>query len=71
MCQYNDNSFFTKERLISLMDAPIPYKGSTILKAKSVRLALDLGFKCLDTFIEREIKTCSSYSSKIALILSL
>jgi hypothetical protein len=25
----------------------------------------------LDTFIEREIKTCSSYSSKIALILSL
>jgi hypothetical protein len=53
------------------MDAPTPYKGSTILKAKSVKLVLDLRFKHLDTFTKREIKTCSSYFSKIALVLSL
>jgi hypothetical protein len=71
MCQYNNNSVFTKERLISLMDVPTPYKGLTTLKAKIVRLALDLRFKHLDTFTKREIKTCSSYFSKIALVLSL
>jgi hypothetical protein len=53
------------------MDVPSPYKGSTILKVKSVRLALDLGLKRVDTFTKREIKTCSSYFSKIALILFL
>lgn len=50
---YNDNSVFTKERLVSLVDVPTPHKESSMLHVEKIRLALNLGFRCLDTFIKR------------------
>jgi hypothetical protein len=51
MNQYNDNSIFIKKILVSSMDVPTPHKESSMLEAKKVRLVLDLGFRCLNTFI--------------------
>jgi hypothetical protein len=71
MNQYNDNSIFNKNILVSSVDVPTHHKESSVLEAKNARLVLDLGFRCLNTFINRGIKTCSSYFSPISFVLSL
>jgi hypothetical protein len=53
MHSYNDNLVFTKERLVSLVDVPTPHKESSMLQVERIELALNPGFRCLDSFIKR------------------